>query len=53
MTPERKIHLELQISTIKDPEEMGGFIKGLKESNEYNTTMMALCRGRLKDLGFE
>ena len=53
MTPEREKHLSLQIDTIRDPAEMVGFIKGLKESNEYNTTMMALCRGRLKDLGFE
>jgi len=53
MTPERKLHLELQISTIQDPEEMGGFIKGLKESNEYTTDIAQACRDHAKGKGWE
>lgn len=53
MTDAREAHLLAMVRTIREPDEMTGFVNGLKDNGEYTGTLMQACRDHAKGRGWE
>lgn len=53
MTEARERDLLAMVRTIREPDEMAGFVSGLKDNGEYTATIMQACRDHAKGRGWE